>query len=289
MNKAVCIFCLACLATPFGAYAQSEPELALNINTFQTNLKQSAVGFAVEYLKPFSGLEQQTNWRRSFLNITPDIRVQEGSGDAFSSIVVGASGFFLRGSLTTLEDEDLAPEERPEVLDASRTWHLFPVSLGTETASTFDFVNVLAEGGYIPYYQSQLNSAVADFFKHTQVGIFLQAGYKVGISDSAAALTGGKRDESEEEMNSAIVRAKATLAMDTKNFFRNPANVGFGFVGRATYWFDALNTAHYYQLDMRTRIYLSETKFFDVIYQKGSGAPNFNQGDQFGAGLTVQF
>jgi hypothetical protein len=52
-----------------------------------------------------------------------------------------------------------------------------------------------------------------------------------------------------------------------------------------------MNSEIYYTLEAKVRFYLSQQKdkFFDFEYQKGSGAPNFNQGDQFGIGLTVTF
>lgn len=39
----------------------------------------------------------------------------------------------------------------------------------------------------------------------------------------------------------------------------------------------------------KIRFYFSDDKFFDLEYQKGSGAPNFNEGDQYGLVLTVTF
>lgn len=34
---------------------------------------------------------------------------------------------------------------------------------------------------------------------------------------------------------------------------------------------------------------LKKDYYFDLGYEKGSGAPNFNQGEQFTAGLGIRF
>jgi hypothetical protein len=64
---------------------------------------------------------------------------------------------------------------------------------------------------------------------------------------------------------------------------------GVGLAGKADCWYDFLNGEVYYTIQGKLRFYLTQNKdkFFDFKYQKGSGAPNFNQGDQFGMGLTV--
>lgn len=265
--------------------ASAQNTLDFSFQALKTEQKNAAVGFAFQYLKPYLGMDGQLNGNRSFLTFTPEVTVQEGSADAFSQIVAKFSGYYLVGQLGAIPDGGGVVG-----IDPTKLMHLFPFSVGAETNSDFRFVNVLAEAGYAPFYQSQTNIHVSDFFKHTQIGFFLQGGYK-SLIDSANRPTdyGGKEDESKEALNNALFRAKAVALIDTKNFFRNASHSGFGLIGRGTYWFDFLNNAFYYQNDLRLRIYLDNTKYFDLVYQKGSGAPNFNTGDQFGTALTIQF
>ena len=261
--------------------------LDLSFHALKTEQKNAAVGFAFQYLKPYLGMDAQLNGSRSFLTFTPEMTVQEGTADAFSQIVAKFSGYYLVGQLGTITDPDAGGAVG---IDPTKLMHLFPFSVGAETNSDFHFANVLAEAGYVPFYQSQTNTHVSDFLKHTQIGFFLQGGYK-SLIDSANRPTdnGGKRDESKESLNNGLFRAKTIVTIDTKNFFQNASHSGVGLIGKGTYWFDFLNNAFYYQNDVRVRIYLNNTKFFDLVYQKGSGAPNFNTGDQFGTALTIQF
>lgn len=37
------------------------------------------------------------------------------------------------------------------------------------------------------------------------------------------------------------------------------------------------------------RVYVSKDRYFDFTFERGSGAPNFNKGDQFSANLTGTF
>ena len=87
-----------------------------------------------------------------------------------------------------------------------------------------------------------------------------------------------------------IFRIKGSFAIDTKSLI-NISGVGVGLWGSADAWYDILNSEIYYRLEGTVRFFLSanKDKFFSLNYQKGSGAPNFNQGEQFGMGLTVTF
>ena len=60
-------------------------------------------------------------------------------------------------------------------------------------------------------------------------------------------------------------------------------------IGRGNVWMDFLNAAEYYRLEGTLRIPLADDKFFDLNWERGSGAPNFNKGDQWSANLTVTF
>ncbi|GAA4736562.1 hypothetical protein [Flavisolibacter ginsenosidimutans] len=261
--------------------ALSQQNVDVDLKTIKTDLKKTALGFAINYLKQYNGLEGQINNAKGFFSFSPEVTALMGTEDAFSQINIKLSGFFLKAKTTQVAGLT--------TLDSRKTMHLFPLSVGAETDGGFSFLNTLFEGGYVPYYQANGNTSVNAFFKNTSVGIFLQAGYKSKLDSTIKTQIGGKTDQSSESLNSGLFRAKLDLSIDTKNFFKNPNNVGFGIVGKANYWYDFLNAKFYTRLEGRVRLYLAQNKSFDFIYEKGSGAPNFNTGEQFGAGLSISF
>lgn len=146
--------------------------------------------------------------------------------------------------------------------------------------------------GWVPWYQTQGNRRTPKLLKYTKFGIFLQGGYKFDIdTDSTQRIPiGGEVDESKEKTDNAIFRAKGSFGIDTKSLFEI-SGIGIGLIGNIDTWYDFLNSEIYYSINGKLRFYLTESKdkYFDFKYQKGSGAPNFNQGDQFGMGLMVTF
>lgn len=260
-----------------GLHAQQNFEL----KNIRTDLKNNAVGFVINYLSDYNGLDVQKNFNKAFLTVTPQITVNAGTSDAFSQIDLKLSGFYLTGSKILVDGKP--------TFNTGKTFHVFPVSVGIESNGNFNFLNSLVEIGYAPLYYLPGNKDVPTIFKFTRVGIFIQAGYKSKLDTAKLTQTsGGKIDESDEVLNSMLLRTKATLAIDTKNLF-HVNSIGCGIIASVNYWFDFINSKSYYNLKGKFRVYLSTTKYFDLTYEKGSGAPNFNQGDQFGMGLTVAF
>lgn len=263
-------------------HAQTKNNVAIDIASIKTPLKANAIGIGINYLKNFSGIEQQINGTKGFLSFTPEIITQAGTSDAFSQLQAKLSGYFLRGKV--IEVAGL------KTIDTKATLHLFPISFGAESNGNFSFVNTLAEVGYIPYYQATGNKTVSDFLKQTTISFFVQTGYKNKLdTTNSMALQGGKIDASAEALNTTLLRFKAHATIDTKNFFTNTNKPGFGLIGKGTYWYDFINKQIYYNLQAKFRVYLTPTQFFDFTYDKGSGAPNFNQGEQFTTGLSIQF
>ncbi len=279
-NKIISIL-IACVSIQF-TNAQTNNSLGIDISSIKTPLKANAIGIGINYLKQFNGIEQQINSSNGFLSFSPEIVTQAGTSDAFSQIQAKLSGYFLKGKVIELAGL--------KTIDTKATLHLFPISVGAESNGNFSFVNTLAEVGYIPYYQATGNKTVSEFLKHTTLSFFVQAGYKNKLDTAnALALQGGKIDASAEAFNSTIFRFKTHVTIDTKNFFTNTTKPGIGLIGKATYWYDFMNKQIYYNLQAKCRLYLTPTQFFDVTYDKGSGAPNFNQGEQFTTGLSIQF
>ncbi|HPF52738.1 MAG TPA: hypothetical protein PK335_14245 [Draconibacterium sp.] len=280
----ICFILLWLIFSPILS-AQEKP-LQLSIGTIKTALKQNAIDFGIKYIQSYDSLLQRQDklWDgdKSLLQLSPQFNVQSGTSDAFSSIDVKLSGLFM-----IFQTTEVAGITTP---CTNCYMHLIPVNFGVETNNSFSIVNGIFEVGYVPWYQSPMMKNIPDWLKHTKAGVFLQAGYKFGRDTTSMNLEGGQTDESLENADSGIFRLKGSFAIDTKSLIR-VSLLEVGLWGSADAWYDILNNEIYYRLEGTIRFFLSENmdKFFSLNYQKGSGAPNFNQGDQFGMGLTISF
>ena len=283
-NRTFLIFCIILFSTQ-NLMAQEKP-IQLSLGTVKTELKQNAIDFGIRYIQSYDSLFRQQDillaGDNNLFQITPEFNVQSGTADAFSSIDLKLSGLFMIFQTT---------EVAGLVTPCTNCYmHLMPVSVGVETNSTFSVVNGILEVGYVPWYQSPMMSSIPEWLKQTKAGIFLQAGYKFGNDTSTIQPEGGQVDESLESIDNGIFRIKGSFTVDTKSLL-TIGGVGAGLWGNADAWYDLINNKIYYRLEGTVRFFLSadKSRFFSLNYQKGSGAPNFNQGEQFGIGLTVMF
>lgn len=258
----------------------------LDLGTIKTALKDNALNVALNYVKSLDSLFKvqdilQANGN-SLFQLTPQFNIQTGTGDAFSSINAKLTGLFMRFKDTTIAGL-LTP-------NTARTFQTFPISTGIETNNKFNNINGIIEAGWVPWYQTTGNRRTPKWLKHTKVGIFIQGGYKFGLDTTGKTNTGGEMDQSKEKIDNAIMRAKGSFSIDTKSLFEL-SGTGVGIVGNLDSWYDVLNNQIYYSVKGKLRFYLTKNKdtFFDFNYQKGSGAPNFNRGNQYGMGLTLSF
>lgn len=261
----------------------AKSQLIINAGSTRTDLKNAAIQIGFTYLKSLdstiSNQEFSLYGKNSWFVVTPDIEFRTGTSDAFSSIIVKASGLFSKFRVTTVDGL--------EAVDINKTMHIFPVSFGAESNNRFDFVNGMLEIGYTPFYQSMTRSS-PDFIKKTRFGIYLQGGYKFKLSDSVkTAAIGGQVDESEEDLQEGILRAKGNFSIDAGRIVRL-AGFQIGLIGNSNAWYDLLHQEFYYQLQGVARFYLTDNVYFDLTLDKGSGAPLFNNGKQYGAGLTLK-
>jgi hypothetical protein len=288
MNKTIIIhfFVFFCGILSFTLNAQeNDKPIEVSLGSIKTALKQNAISIGLSYSETLDNLWEKQDFLfagdRSLFLITPRISVQSGNEDAFSSITVKITGLAM-----LFDTIQIAGILTP---NTSKIFHTFPVSAGIETNNKFNIVNGIAEFGWVPWYQSATRKTPA-WLKTTKLGIFVQTGYKFAIDTTGITSVGGEADQSKESTDHAIFRLKSDFGIDTRSLFEL-SGTGIGLLGNATGWYDFLNSAIYYTLQAKLRLYLSDNhdKFFDFHYQKGSGAPNFNQGDQFGIGLTVTF
>ena len=262
-----------------GAAAQAPQRVPIEIaiGTLRTVAEQTAARFLVDVSKRFSGLDFQANQRRSLIYWTPDLRVEVGDHDAFSSVIARVTGSYLR--FRTVDVEGITTPD-------SRFFHSFPFSAGVETDRAFRNINALVEAGYVPWFLGEKFGQL----RSLQAGVFVQAGYKslVDTAGTGAAAAGGNTDQSSEPPDSWLMRVKASLRF-APSLRLSGSGQGVGLNVAAHAWYDAANDAGYNSLDLTARLSIDARHHFDLTYQKGSGAPLFNKGEQWSANLTFVF
>lgn len=256
-------------------------QLNVELGAIKTSLKESAIRLGITYLRSLDSIygdqEHFLPGKRSFFLITPELDIETGTEDAFSSINLKATGLFNLFKTTTVAGL-ITP-------DYNKTFHTFPVSLGIETNNQFDNTNGILEVGWIPYYQSY-GRATPTWIKKTNFGIFLQGGYK--FNKDTVGLIGGEVDESLEAEKRGIFRVKGSFGVNTDRLVK-VAGFDLGLVGTADGWGDVVNSEFYHKLEGRLRVFLTDQYYFDFLVSSGSGAPTFNTRTQAGVGLTMRF
>lgn len=255
-------------------------QISLDVKSIKTVNENNAIEVGISYVRSLDSMFKIQDILipsdNSLFAVTPEFDIRTGTADAFSSITAKITGMFMTFGKTVVNGI-VTP-------NTGETFHVFPLSLGIETHSKFTTLNMLAEAGYVPWYQV---GNTPNWLKQTKIGFFLQGGYKMG-GDSATIPVGGQVDESKERVGDAIFRFK-TSAQANINTPVSLGAVDVGLVGSGDLWLDIVNRATYYRYDATVRFFLTRDKWIDLVYQKGSGAPNFNQGDQYGVGLTLKF
>jgi hypothetical protein len=252
----------------------------MSVGYVQTELQKNAVNFAVDYAKKLEPkLELFKPGNRSLLSFTPDVKILVGSNDAFDGITAKYVGNIMYFDTTSIAGINGIP-------DLSKTFHNFPISAGFETNQDFSFVNGLIEAGYIPWYQN--NKKVNSIIRQTKVGIFLQGGYKFSVNDTLKNL-GGAADESKEKTDENLFRAKFIFSFSPVIYFDKEKQFGFSLIGNSMTWYDFINNKVYYKIEGKLRLMITKDYAIDLGYEKGSGAPNFNEGEQFTSNLIIRF
>lgn len=252
-------------------YLSSSAQLNVQLGLAKTDLKQNAITIALSYIKDLDSIWNGKDFfyagPKSLFAVTPQIDITTGNEDAFSAIDLKLTGMFMTFRTTTVGGV-VTPDTRSR-------FNVFPVSAGVETNNLFNNINGVVEAGWVPW----------NLIKYTKMGVFLQAGYKFHVDSTKAQ--GGDLDESLEQPRSLILRAKGSLQVSPGAMLKVSA-INVGVFGRAVAWEDIANGAFYYLIDGRLRFFLTPSNYFDLIYQKGSGAPLFNDGSQYGMGVTLK-
>lgn len=276
--KRLLLLCLSCLPTL--VYAQTDSVTSLSIGTIQTQAERAATTFLIDYFEELSptqlNFEDVGDNSASMVYFSPEASLQTGENDSFNSVLFKLGGTYLRAGVT-----EIANLKTPET---DTLMHAVPFSFGIEADRDFNNVVGLLEVGYVPFH---LGSSMK-WGLENKVGVFAQLGYKTSDDDNdLEAPVGGAVDQSEEADDEAVARLK----FNTQFRFMLHQSEGFNvaIVPDVNAWFDMRNSEVYHQAVVKLVFGLTEDMSFDLRYEDGSGAPNFNEGDQFGAHFTIAF
>jgi hypothetical protein len=233
-------------------------------------------------------------------SITPAAEVTGGAEDSFDGVILKLTGHYLMASATKIygAHADGTPDETvfEMGLNLENPFYVVPFAFGLETTRELDFASGLFEVGLRPYIMQNFPLQIG---RDIQFGAFIQTGYKFKIDDNvnaSAERDGGAKDESSENTDDFLARLKFDAAFDIDLSKSTIGIAGLGglplkFIGHGKFWYDAANNDTYHSLAATLRMTVNEQQksFIDFTYQKGSGAPTFNQGTQFGAKLTIKY
>jgi len=265
---------------------EKEAPLDISISSIRTEAEKAAVGLLVKYVETIDEEYLITNADPQNINpdlgwlfdISPEVEVQIGEKDAFNGIIAKLTGNYIRFDI-----KKIAEHYTP---CSDCYFHVFPFSLGFESDRNFESVSALAEIGYVPYF---LKNEKWKLGVKSKLGLFLQAGYKIEVDDDPEAKEGGAVDESAEEPDSEIARIKFDAGTQIDLFSYSKGKQYVALVPRVRLWWDMVNSELYHKVEASIKFPLGSDKSFDLKYENGSGAPNFNEGEQFSANISIKF
>lgn len=285
------------LNSPAHSQDDESEAVELSLGTVRTAAEVAAVKFLAEYAEGLDAIFV-TNANEvkisgadtgSILDLSPEISIETGDQDSFNGVIAKMTGNYMRVQLKDIPDP-LDSTKTLQVGDLDKLVHVWPISFGFEGDRNFDSVSAILETGYIPLL---IPKGIG--FRH-KVGIFAQAGYKFDATEEGELETGGAQDQSAEEEDSSILRLKGRAGTqlcvlgEGKCWHKiSDDNWGVNIILDASGWYDLNNSEVYHSLEAILRLTLFDGRHFDLKYQDGSGAPNFNEGEEFSANLTVQF
>lgn len=257
----------------------------LSIGSIRTAAEQAAVGLAIKYKEKVDDEYFVTNANRInessgkgwLLSIAPEVEIQTGEADSFNGVTAKLTGNYLRFRMVEVAGINTPDTEKP--------FTAYPISLGLESNRNFERNSLLLEVGYVPFsLTSRWQIGI-----QTNFAVFLQAGYKFETDETPADVEGGAVDESKEEPDSELLRLKLDVSTKLLKYNLSDGRYQISLIPRVRAWYDIANSETYHKIEAELSISLGDGKTFDFRYEDGSGAPNFNEGSQFGTFLTVNF
>lgn len=284
MKKLILIYSLFVFKA---AIAQNNNSITIGQIT-NTSAGKQAIQLLMNYTKEdlIPSLNTFKVGENSIFRFSPEINFQSGGEDAFNGSNVKFYGNWMKFKLTKIDGIDSVP-------DLGDFFHNVAFGGGLETNKDFSSTNGLLEIGYIPWYSNMRKlkgNTLGKILASTKLGVFIQTGYKFkSPNDSilnANNIKIGNLDQSKEKQDNGLFRLKAQFKFSPKQKINQ--DLAIGIRGQATFWYDAINNANYQRIDGAFVIYYNKLTI-DTKYEKGSNAPNFNQGEQFSTNLSITF
>jgi hypothetical protein len=237
-----------------------------------TSLSTSIIKIIANYAEDLNDAQIYLTGKNNSLYFSPQFKFSYGQDNEAKSIIAKATGYWAFYKTIT-------PAGGIETIDTTKVINSIPFSIGLESDGLFEQPIGLAEFGYVPWYRG----AVPSILKKSQIGIFIQTGYKFKIADTNNT---ANIYETKETIDSLVLRAKVLYGIEIDPEMFN-GRIGLSSDGSLVY--DLANNSIYYQINGIVRFNLPNNKRFDLKYEKGTGAPYYNTGDNFSANLTFMF
>ncbi len=290
---------LVILGAP-AASAGDGSTVSISVGSLLTDLEVGAVRLAAEYSEDLPDIflprYDAVRQRGSLWDLSPSLTILTGDHDSFNGVVARLAGNYMQFGVVYVDEAGRVVH--PSTPDAIRTpatapnqtLHIVQVALATETDRGFHTISTLVEVGYTP-------RLIADrqpgrwLELVSAAGIFLQGGGKFAVHEANLVLPGGGADQSLETTDSGLLRVRGELeaVRDLWRASTAGGDRGFRLLANGTGWWDVANAEPYHRLELIAEFYGIGGRAFDFRYENGSGAPHFNQGDQFSANITVRF
>lgn len=270
--------------------------LQLFLGTVRTRADQQGISLAVDYGKKLADEANRAFTRRSvnisgkhpvFFKMTPDFHLNTGDKDAFEGLVAKVKANWV--ILPPFKTINVPGAKDPVIMPDPDGWfQVVTVAGGVETDGSFETINGIVEVGWEPEVIPRIGGW------QIYGGIYAQGGYKFArntkaINNTVGGETPGDNDQSKEREDDVLGRLKATVDIKSPEWNIGIMDTKFRLIAGTTVWYDFVNSEMYHSVKGVARFSLSKKQHFDLKYEHGSGAPNFNRGDQVSAGLTVEF
>jgi len=258
---------MALIAVLVGSVDASDPGLSLTLGTVRLSAQQAGLAYALSYIgdlgDSLQGRFRSYDW--GYAKWEPEIDVAMGpAGFGHASLRAAAVACF------TPQNEQVVGNDTFVVPDTLGVMHDLLLSGGFETTPELDRLAGVAEFGYVPWLPPD--------WDWIRFGAFLQAGYQARLAEPDT--TGDTVSQG------PLARGRTRLSASGR--FPARSSRALGLDSEAECWYDFLDTKLRYSVVVALRLFMDFENSIDITYRRNSGAPAFQQGDQFGLGLTVQ-
>jgi hypothetical protein len=214
------------------------------------------------------------------LYVRPSVTLESAEDDTFQNASIGAQGFYM------LPDQDPA---------ASGWIFLYSVGLeGSRNLESYAGLGLVELGITTPFRPIKWLPFDVVLGREMKFGIFGQVGYKFKDENPVNTVDTGLENSSKEEDGRPLARVKGNAAIDMQ-IIDVQGIAKAKITASATLWYDVVNDEFYDREEAALRLTplfwesVLKDKHIVLSYERGSGSPTFNKGEQFGIALCMEF